>query len=490
MRKQKVLLGLASLAASTTLLVDTAHADRRTSLGGNLLIEDADDIFPFPQRAVQHRNMIRLDYGTGNAGNGVLTLGTERAAYGIALHRGDLLSPDVVRFDSELQWLSGVGDPFAAVAGADGAFTVAPGAAVVNGGATLPATVFDLFYARAMGDNAFGLRLGMGRGIQAIKVDGETERAAQTFIAAQAGYSILPQQGFKLDLSGNVVIGFGNTTALDAGGDQEDISSGLAIRAGLLGRGYYPLNDLVDLGFIAHASFDNQRIHLDGPDTATNYFNFGVMGGIGPSIHTDTARIAAYAGVRAGVSKDDPDTDTDDDHVNGQSFAVPTVNMAAEVQLLDWLYVRTGAEYNWNLNRVATKEPDASERASNGQFSWRAGLGVAKGGFAFDGVVQNNFLTSGPQFIGGNANGFLAMASLTYKFGDVFSGSSTPAQEVQEPAPAPEPPPPPPAPAYEPPPAPEPPAAPEASGDASGEAEATSTSVSASGGISGSIGTP
>ncbi|HEX5658772.1 MAG TPA: hypothetical protein VFX59_16345, partial [Polyangiales bacterium] len=63
-----------------------------------------------------------------------------------------------------------------------------------------------------------------------------------------------------------------------------------------------------------------------------------------------------------------------------------------------------------------------TERVGDGAFRWSAGLGFQKGTFYFDGVVTNGFVTGGPNFIGGTSPGFLAMASLTYKFGDVFAG--------------------------------------------------------------------
>src|SRR5688572_9290771 len=105
MRSRKLLVGIASIAATSTLFMDTAHADRRSGLSGNLLIQDPDDLFPFPQYALMHRNMIRLDYGgSATSGNGVLTLGNENMAFGVALHRGDLLSPDIVGYNQELVW--------------------------------------------------------------------------------------------------------------------------------------------------------------------------------------------------------------------------------------------------------------------------------------------------------------------------------------------------------------------------------------------------
>ena len=494
MRNRKVLLGLACLAANGMLL-STAHADRRTGLSGNLLIQDADDVFPFPQHAVTYRNMIRLDYGpgagpnaaVGSSGNGVLTLGDENSAYGVALHRGDLFSPDIVGQSQELQWLGGVGDPFGDTA--YGSFG-APATPTVGGaaGPVLPATVFDLFYARTMGNNLFGLRLGFARGVQAQTVDGDTAKGASSVIAAQVGYSMLPPEGLRLDLSGNVVFALGKST--DGAGD--DVNSGMDIRLGLLGRGYYPINPVLDIGFIGNLSVNNESSSLDDPKDSSNDLSIGLMAGVGPSINLERAKVAAYGGLALGFGQNEPSDETDDDEVSTLAFAAPMVNMATEVQLLDWLYVRTGAQYTWGLTRTGFKVggDDASERRAASTFGWTAGLGVTKDNFSFDGVVTNGFVTGGPNFIGGTAPGFLAMASATYRFGDVFSGEGTAPQEagaVEAPAPAPAPPPPP---AVEPEPAQETEAAPAVDAAATGTSTTTDTSVGVGGSVGGSIGTP
>ncbi len=496
LQNRKLLVGLLCLTASTTWMVETAHADRRTGLGGNLLIKDPDDVFPFPQYAVKHRNMIRLDYGgNSGSGNGVLTLGNENQAFGLALHRGDLLNPDIVGYNTELAYLAGVQDPF--VGTASGAFT---GPAIpplgVAAGPVAPATVFDLMWGKAMGDNALGVRVGFGRGVQAVNQDGETAKGQQTFVVGQVGYSLTPPEGLKLDLSGNVSVGFANSTGLNANNNETDLASGFRIRAGLLARGYIPLNNIVDIGFLGHASFTNEHLNnkAASPDLKSNDFNVGLMGGIGPVINLERAKVAAYGGFQGLIGKSDPNSDAEDDAEKRLRFLVPMVNMAAEVQVLDWLFVRTGTQYSWNIDRWRdTADPFTKARASTGAFAWTAGIGMAKNNFAFDGVVTNGFVTGGPNFIGGNANGFLAMASMTYKFGDVFSSAEGAASEPveAEPVPAEPTPEPTPAPEYTPPPPPPPAPAPEA--PVEGNLEGTTNpagGVNVGGSVGGSVGTP
>jgi hypothetical protein len=418
MRTKKLLLGLLSLAANSMMLIETAHADRRSGLAGNLLIEDPDDLFAFPQLTVLHRNMFRLDYGgASDSGNGVLTLGNDREAMSLAVHRGDLLSPDVVGFDTELGWLGGVEGVNPLGATQFGSFA---GPAAVDAPATpavLAATVVDLSYARMLGGNPFGVRLGFGRGVQSEKdANNNVQKGAQTFFAAQVGYSNRPVDRLRWDASGNAVVAFGNSN--DTNGN--DIDSGYDLRIAGIGRAYYPINRLVDLGFLANLSIDNEKTKNEPTDDSSHDFDFGVRAGVGPSIHLDRAKIAAYGGLRVGAGKNEQSA-IDNDDVSRLRLAAPMVNMAAEVQVLDWLYVRTGAEYTWELRRDASDVEQ--QRVGDGAFRWSAGMGFQKGTFYFDGVVTNGFVTGGPNFIGGTSPGFLAMASLTYKFGDVFGNA-------------------------------------------------------------------
>jgi hypothetical protein len=394
--------------------------------------------------------MIRLDYGgVSSSGNGVFTLGDEKNAFGLALHRGDLLTPDQVGFNTELAWLGGVGNPFGNSAG--GAFAapglILPNPAVPATAATLPSTVLDLSYARAMGNDALGVRFGFGRGVQSVTLDSTTSKGSTTFFVGQVGYSISPPQGLRVDLSGNVLAAFGKSTTNDT-----DTDKGFDLRVGGLGRGYYPLNNLVDIGFLANLTVDNEHTKLatTAGQVKSNDFGLGAMAGVGPAVHLDRAQIAAYGGFVMGVGKNVPDSSNNNTDTSRVNFGAPMVNMATEVQVLDWLYIRTAAQYTWQLDRykgVDVTGPDRKERAASAPFIWSAGLGVQKNGFYFDGVVQNSFVTNGPNFIGGNNLGFLAMASMTYKFGDVFGGAApapAPAAAVApavEPAPAPEPPP-------------------------------------------------
>jgi hypothetical protein len=323
--------------------------------------------------------------------------------------------------------------------------------------------------------------------VRAVKTDGETSKGSSTFFVTQLGYSILPPQGLRLDLSANVMAAFGKSTAA---GDEQN--KGFDLRLGALARGYYALNNFVDLAFLGNLALDNEHTKNVPASSKSNDFSGGLMAGVGPAIHTGRAQIAAYGGFSMGAGKNVPDASNSSTDVSRLNFLAPMVNMAAEVQVLDWLFVRTGAQYVWQLDHYKGTDANGTrkERVSSAPFTWSVGLGVMKNNFYFDGVIRNGFVTNGPNFIGGNANGFLALASMTYKFGDVFDGASmnanaarpvnTPAQERMAPAPIA----PPPAP-IEPEPAAEPMQG--VSGDAQGTTSAGDGSVNTQGAASGGI---
>lgn len=66
-----------SVAGVTTLAAFSpdAFADRRSSLAGNILIHDQDDVYMYPQLTLEHRNLVSFDYFPGASLNSVLSTG-------------------------------------------------------------------------------------------------------------------------------------------------------------------------------------------------------------------------------------------------------------------------------------------------------------------------------------------------------------------------------------------------------------------------------
>lgn len=411
-----------------TLLVfsfsNSAQAARRSALGSNLLIEDKDDVFFFPQLLLDYRDMIALDYGPGDptvpddysSGNALMLLGGEDIGFGLALHRGDLMSPELAATASEIIWLDGVQSEYLNI----------PGAAFTSG----PATMVDLLFALALApETALGFRLGFGRGAGFVTAGGDDTGGGETFVMAEGGLTIGKRpNGLRVDLGLDVLLDFADET--DTG---TDTYSGMSIKAAHTGRGFYPLVGALELGFLWGLGFNNNSISNEvdptNPSYVTNRFN--VAGGIGPAITLGPATIAGYALLGFDFSMVDPDSEVNDDNLSDLDFILPGALMSLEAQLVEWFYARTSAGYQYVIGST-TDDAGVDTSSLGGQFLWSAGIGIEVGGFAFDGTFRSHFITSGPDFLGGEGTGFLAMASVTYKF-DLHA---PPAATKEEPAPA------------------------------------------------------
>ncbi len=415
------LVALGVLAAVSS----TAHADRRTGYAGNLLIEDKDDVYLFPHLTSTYRNLISLDYGGGEtSGNALLTLGNADMAYGVALHRGDVLNPygiDRAR-NTEILALEN------------------PPALFAPEVAQAPATMIDFML--SLGN--IGFRASIGRSLTST-VDGmgDATGSENTFIAGQFGWGNGGVRGesSKFDVSGGLSLDFGSAYA-----DGEDTASGMNVGLNGLLRGYLPQDEQLDLGILARLDVNSLSVTTEGdPAVDRSVFGLGLSGGVGPAFRFGAAQVAAYATLRFSYASGDPNSEVDDNETGTLGILIPGINVATEIPLNDWFVVRTGAQYDWNLYDTSGPGPDDEGSGSQGgTFGWNAGLGVIIDQFRFDGSLQHGFLLSGPNFIGGNTAGFFGIASLTYSFDAARSGNVTPTGEPEatEPVTEPEPPPP------------------------------------------------
>ena len=93
-------------------LASPGFAARRSSLGGNLLIKDMDDIFFLPQRVVDYNRTLTFDYGSSNGlGSGGMIFGNENMTFGAFAHRSDFLAaiPNAFGTIGDIQTLSNDG---------------------------------------------------------------------------------------------------------------------------------------------------------------------------------------------------------------------------------------------------------------------------------------------------------------------------------------------------------------------------------------------
>lgn len=321
-----VAAGLVSFSASD------ARADRRSSLAGNLLMEDADDVYIYPQLTLEHRNLISFDYfaagppltavlGAGSSnesgqnsgglggrdeagaplpsgqssmsGGALLLFGQETFAFGVSIHRED-------PFGATPQAFLGVGDlqlygpsrlsswsylgynspiPAGGAGGGGGLVGSAPQvpqAASGVAGFLEPMPFIDVLAGFSLGGgNSLGVRLAFGQSFwlqRRVTSEENSDSWSTTALDLTVGYSI--RRDFKLDLNLELGLGF-FSNEFRTSQQQPDYVDGanIAPSFSLSGRALVPLADpAVELGVIGmvhvNSSSFDDQFGATGPTTA------------------------------------------------------------------------------------------------------------------------------------------------------------------------------------------------------------------------------
>ena len=393
--------------------ISVAHADRRTSLGGNMLIPDRDDVFVYPQLAVKknYNRSASIDFGANSeVGNALLIAGpNKKSAIGVALHRSDSILSIGGGFYN--------GSPELGMTGNN----LVPMAFTSGGDPTTPLNIADLIYASKMGKNKLGFRLGfVGQGNETT-ADGD-------HVNGQGIFGLRLSAGYSMGKKGDFVFDFSNMTGKQTSGKDADVDHDASFMNVHVGGRYYlsqqkgfKLGSLFDINF---ANYGNTNYSTGGDDVASNLSIFGLQAGFGP-VYSGKANDKSYTvafhghfGVRS-VSTE-PNDQKDDDETSNMNIMFPGFNIAMEYQLLEWLVFRSGANYSYVISDSTTTTPGGDEAVAKtygaGNFGWNSGFGFLMGNFRIDGTLSQGFMTGGPQFIGGSANGLFSLVSATGTF--------------------------------------------------------------------------
>ena len=396
---------LAAAGGVMAMGMPEADAARKSSLAESRLILDKNDVYLFPQLGVEYANLVSLEYGfADDSGSGLLLLGDESMAFGVGIYRGDLLaSPNYFPHNLGNPNLGNVSGPIP--------------------GFPQPHTVVDLFGAFDVGGGAAGARLSFGNGgFRDVNIQDDATGQSQTFLGFNAGYSMFGD--FRVDTGLNLQYGSGTAYVED----EEDVDAGY-FHAGVNFRGFMNMGADVDLGLLGDVHFQHWSqtdFDPDDDDITSANNELGIFAGAGPAYNIGETTIATYGVLGYFRAGEDPDVDEDDNRTFVTAAIVPGVHLAADVQLFEWLYFRTGMQYSFGIaglvSEVDTEGIDDAERDDITEsdrfsdFGWRAGLGVEIDNFTFDGVFQSGFITGGPDFLGGTGGGMFTMVSAGYQF--------------------------------------------------------------------------
>jgi hypothetical protein len=433
-------LTVIALLALALSIPRNARADARSAgLAGSLLIENRDDIYFLPQLTLHYPNEIAFSYGaSAGAGNGLLLFGSDGFQFGVAVHRGDVQSPMMINE------LAGANGPASLFGVSEATKLNGPTSVFGPPFGTAPATLVDLLFGTSTGGGDLGFRLSVGSADTTSTAAGRDTSNGDSFLMGEVGYGWGTRgQSTRMDLSGAVSLDFAGSQAAGT-----NTASGTHVGFSGLLRSFVPMDASLDLGVLVNAQAASisvtNEVATNTPSASVLAFNLG--GGVGPAFRFGRVQVAGYGVVRVGFQHADPDSTASNDGVDAHTIVLPGVQLATEVPLNDWFYVRTGAEYAFRL--IGTNLPaNNSMSRRDGAFSWNAGLGAWIDQFRFDGSLQQGFVTGGPNFIGGTAGGFLAIATLSYSFDKARKEANAvheapPPQPTPAPAPPPEPPPP------------------------------------------------
>jgi hypothetical protein len=430
------------------LIATSAQADRRTSLAGNDLLEDGDDVFLFPQTLQRYQNRMTLDFGPASgAGNGIFSLGNDNMTFGAAIHRDPSQQGTIGWQDRnrELLSLGGFGLQLT-----DSAFQA-------------PLENFDILFGMRLSDAlAIGARIGLGRGLsytdnQIPKEEAqppETRRKLDSNTQSDFHLTLggsLKSDGMKLD--GSLAIKALSGTKLVDNDSARDASTTVI---GIATRAFINMSEGVDLGAMLGLNFaTGWVIDSTGEDPVTSTNNgLDFLLGVGPKVQIDNGPlVAAYAVLKYTSVTADPDThaDANDDSTIRTKVVLPGIRMAGEYRLKPWMVARAGMDYSFATNTTDTFvtsnwSADGTPRGLNNlsqdneaDFGWNAGLGFNFGKLNLDATLNHGSL----YFLWQNAP--FALISATYNFGKASGGGrarvrrAAPAPMMAEPEPEPKP---------------------------------------------------
>ncbi len=410
-----VTLSVALLLAAA--VAPSADATRRASLHGNLLLEDPEDIYTYPQRTLDYRNLVRFDLGSSeDSGDALLIFGSQTFAMGIAAHRSDAMMPSLYHRSS-----LGASSAEALQAGSPNVWADTDPTKYADAD-TQPYTVADILISWEVPRGLVGGRLMIGNGGNTETLGGSnTNSRGQTVITLSGGFSMVGD--FRLDTAMNLSIDFANDVV---GG--EGVDSGFGFGMGLNGRGVWNQGEGVDIGFLGSLGFYNQSLDTSIGDTtvASSRGSWIVAMGLGPVYRLeDKAIIGAYGLIGAIGESGDPNHSNVDDETAVAEIIIPGMRLATELWLLDWLALRAGAEYSYTV--ITSSEPRtttdpnvptaiADSTDFQGTFGWSTGIGMTRGDFAFDATVNHSYLHAGPAVFTGNSGDVFTNVTMAYTF--------------------------------------------------------------------------
>lgn len=382
-------------------LASPSFAARRSSLSGNLLIQDQDDIFFFPHLVNAHKRMVTFDFGSSDGiGSGGMVFGNEQITLGAFTHRSDFLGAlsDAFFTRGDIDHLgTGIGT-----------FPTPGGNSIGIGVGPDALNWIDAVVGWEVGENPWGVRLSVGRGNDDPSPD-DVDQSVTAFNV------ILGTRLSQWNTDASVEFAFATAEENVPTGKTE--SSPFHVGVGLR-RTAGEESDALVLGWLGTFGFTSGSVDVTptgGTQASTDRTSIDVVLGAGPVYRpNDRTNVAMYGTFEFNSRKDEDNVATET-HTN---LVIPGWNIACEVELASWLQWRAGMESKFRF--FTDKHEPATGTSTEDKenlldFGWTTGVGMKVGQLQIDGMLNPTVLTSGTDLLG-NDSSLFGLVSGTFHF--------------------------------------------------------------------------
>jgi hypothetical protein len=375
-------------------LVGTSEAARRSSLSGNLLIPDQDDIFFFPQLVTKHNRMVTFDFGTSSSlGSGGLVFGSEDITLGAFTHRSDFIGslPSAFLTNGDINNI-----------GEGGSLDIGLGPEALNW--------IDVLAGFNVGETPMGVRFSLGRN---STDDGGTPAVESDVTALNVIVGVTLD---RFDSDAAAEFSYASASETAPGVDSETSPFGVAV--GVRRRAGEPSDDLA-LGWLGMFNWVSGTIEDAGVEVG-DANQLDVVLGAGPIYRpNDRTTVAMYGTFEYDRTRFEAGTETE----TGTNLTIPGWNIAGEFELASWCQFRAGMRSRYIFVSDETEDtapdPDTSVNVKSNElsFEWTTGVGFNVGGLQIDAFLNPDVITTGTDLLGEGGDGTVfGMVSTTLRF--------------------------------------------------------------------------
>ena len=191
--------------------------------------------------------------------------------------------------------------------------------------------------------------------------------------------------------------------------------------------------DLVALAAMDVRDYDLEFSQLPGKTEASL---MGVTVSLGPRMRlsdtvTGAASVVAGLGLGSGRDQRGEGAAATSAEASTTAYVLPGIDLSLEADWKEWLKARAGVLSRYRIVKVEAERADRSKTevvSTAAEHVAAAGVGIHWDEFEVDGAFNVPFLTSGPDFLGGQAPGVFAELSVSYRWGG--AGAAGPSSDA------------------------------------------------------------